>query len=431
MAFFAGSLAVLLFLRLSQQKKKKPAKNANWKQDLEHVLAATSTTSNTTSLPLQSQSLRSLRTPAYLLYLDVAQSNAKTMIARAKTLQCTLRPHVKTHKTLQGGYLQTGGTCRSIVCSTLAEVQFFSQNGFDDILYAVPITPDKLDEASVLSTSMERFSILVDHPVQLNALLARPSPSLSKKWSVVLMVDCGYGRDGVLPTDPRSLQMVRSIHKSTTCEFYGIYTHGGHSYQARTTHAIQRIAAEERDAVVHFANTIDQSGIVKRSNFFVGIGSTPTCSQPPVDGLIGVDEMHPGNYFVYDCTQSDIGSCSDAQVATRVLTRVIGHYKNDDGNMLLIDLGWTGCSAQGSGEGYGRFENHPELYIHALKQEAGEVVSSKTGVPLDLDKYPIGSFLRLMPHHACSAAAMHSKVNVLQTRTSSHVVTTWNSCRGW
>jgi D-serine deaminase-like pyridoxal phosphate-dependent protein len=41
---------------------------------------------------------------------------------------------VKTHKTLEGAAIQTGGSKRGIVCSTLAEVRFFAAGGFDDIL---------------------------------------------------------------------------------------------------------------------------------------------------------------------------------------------------------------------------------------------------------------------------------------------------------
>ena len=38
----------------------------------------------------------------------------------------------------------TGGTKRKIVVSTLAEADFFASHGFDDILYAYPITASKL-----------------------------------------------------------------------------------------------------------------------------------------------------------------------------------------------------------------------------------------------------------------------------------------------
>jgi len=423
-AFFAGTLATILYLRATS----KPTAPSPWKTNLLQLLSPTHP--DPLSLPLSS-----LRTPAYLLYLDVAQANATTMLDRARSLGCLLRPHVKTHKTLQGAYLQTGGTMRRIVCSTLAECRYFSSHGFDDLLYAVPITPDKLPEARRLSTTTPTFSILVDNLVQLHAILAAPPPSSSRPWRVVIMVDCGYGRDGIVPVDAADSMGVRAVkllRNSSTCTFAGLYTHGGHSYDEASVDNIRKVAVEERDKIVLFSNIVlKHIPALQRSMYWVGVGSTPTCSKPPLDGLRDIDEMHPGNYFVYDCTQTDIGSCAPTDIATRVLTRVIGHYHNDTGNMLLIDLGWTGTSAQGSGCGYGRFEGHPELYIHALKQEAGEVVSSQKGVPLELTQYPIGSFLKLMPHHACASGAMHAVVNVVRNEHSEVVVDQWRPCRGW
>ena len=96
----------------------------------------------------------------------------------------------------QGGELQTGGTKRGITVSTLAEAQFFAAGGFDDILYAVPITPDKFKEAGSLTASLEAFHIILDHPETLDALIAHGPPCEGKPWSVYMMVDCGYHRDG-------------------------------------------------------------------------------------------------------------------------------------------------------------------------------------------------------------------------------------------
>ena len=79
--------------------------------------------------------IHELRTPAYVVRLPVARANSERMLARASRLGCTLRPHVKTHKTLELGAMQTGGSCRGITCSTLAEVEFFADGGFDDIVY--------------------------------------------------------------------------------------------------------------------------------------------------------------------------------------------------------------------------------------------------------------------------------------------------------
>ena len=37
-------------------------------------------------------------------------------------------------------------------------------------------------------------------------------------------------------------------------------------------------------------------------------------------------EIHPGNYVLYDNQQVQLGSCGDANIAGKVITRVLGHY---------------------------------------------------------------------------------------------------------
>jgi D-serine deaminase-like pyridoxal phosphate-dependent protein len=69
--------------------------------------------------------INDLRTPCLIINVEKATANAKRMAARAKKMGCKLRPHVKTHKTLEGAELQTNGTKRSIVVSTLSEARFF------------------------------------------------------------------------------------------------------------------------------------------------------------------------------------------------------------------------------------------------------------------------------------------------------------------
>ena len=422
-----------------------------------------------------------LRTPCLVLQLDVAQQNIDRMQARAEGLGCVVRPHVKTHKTLELGALQTQGTKRRITCSTLAEARFFAAGGFDDILYAVPITPDKLPEAAALTVALEAFHILIDNAIQLDAILTLPAPGPNTPWSVFIMVDCGYGRDGVDPSDPTSLDIAERLATASTTTLSGVYTHGGHSYDSDETGsavsstAVVDVGAMERDGedtssshhnwisgeiserllvvavTVEFARQLREERGVECP--IVGVGSTPTCSNPPPH-LDGVDEMHPGNYIFNDTSnaskkqsphrslvsryvsdislvitaQSMLGSCTSSDVAVRVLTRVIGHYPRK--NMLLIDLGWTGCSAQGAEFGYGILEGHPELKVVQLKQEAGEVEAAEHSTPLDFSLYPIGSILELLPYHSCAAVKMHEKMHVLEEDRRT-IKGAYEICRGW
>ena len=316
--------------------------------------------------------------------------------------------------------MQTGGTKRRVVVSTLAEAEFLANGGFDDILYAVPITEDKFTTADQLNERLECFQVMVDHLTTVRKLTAR---TVAKPLSVVVMVDCGYHRDGVDPRDEKSVALVQELCMSHSTTFGGLYTHGGHSYDAPDAAGVAPIAEAERDVTVGFAATLRAAGVEVPS---VGVGSTPTCALPPAH-LNGVDEMHPGNYIYFDCMQLWLGTCSTEQIAVRVLTRVIGHYTHT--NMLLIDMGWTGASAQGKEHGYGAFLEHPKLRVKTLKQEAGEVESAD-GSPIDFAAYPIGSILAFAPYHSCAATHQHRVVHALgaDRRTVEGI---WQICKGW
>ena len=372
---------------------------------------------------MEQKKVDNLRTPCLVVYKNVLEANCNRMLERAARLGCRLRPHVKTHKTIEGALLQTGGRKSGIVVSTLAEAQFFASGGFDDILYAVPITLDKLPEAAKISLQVESFHILVDNQWTVDALIQAEPPSKQKAWSCFIMVDCGYHRDGCNPDDPESISLVKKLVQCPTTSVAGIYTHAGHSYDCKGESAIRTIAEQERDSIAAFAEKLRASGVQVP---VVGIGSTPTCSHPPRH-LQGINEMHPGNYAYYDFMQCRAGSCELNDVAARVFTRVIGHYPSH--NMLLIDCGWTGTSSQGKEFNYGTIEDHTELKIIALKQEAGEITSD---APINYDKYPIGKILRIIPFHSCAATHAHRTVCVMKTKNSSSIdAGTWTICKGW
>eukprot|EP00039_Didymoeca_costata_P010921 m.148827 g.148827 ORF g.148827 m.148827 type:complete len:370 (+) comp15006_c0_seq3:176-1285(+) len=368
--------------------------------------------------------MEKILTPALLLDRNIAVANAERMLARAEKLGCTLRPHMKTHKTLEGGVIATGGSKRCITVSTLSEAAFFANGGFDDILYAVPIIPHKLERAREISNSIKCFHILVDSAVSLNYVMEADPPA-NGKWNIMIMVDCGYGRDGINWKADAAIELARAIETSSVATLTGIYTHGGHSYDCTTPEQVQAIAVEERDAVVGYHQKLLQAGL-SCSGVLIGVGSTPTCSVDPSVPLEGVTEMHPGNYIYYDVMQREISSCATEDIALRVITRVIGHYQ--ERNIILVDMGWTAVSAQGKENGYGEFLENSNLDLIVMKQEAGEV-TTKDGSAFPFDKYPIGSLLHFLPWHACAATHQHSVLNVWDSNTKS--LEKWKICKGW
>jgi len=86
----------------------------------------------------------------------------------------------------------TNGTKRHIVVSTLAEAEFYASHGFDDVLFAQPLTQEKVPRCAQLVAQLEEFHVMIDSTSGLDAISSRRVPG--KQWSVFIKVDCGYGR---------------------------------------------------------------------------------------------------------------------------------------------------------------------------------------------------------------------------------------------
>ncbi len=369
-----------------------------------------------------------LRTPAALIDLDALERNAARMGATAARLGVRLRPHVKTHKTLEGARIQVRGQFGGITVSTLAEAAFFAAGGFSDITYAVPVAPAKLAEAADLAGRLDRFNLLVDHS-DAGAAVEACARERGVVLSVFLKVDCGYHRAGVDPERVESVALAARLAASPHLDFRGILTHAGQSYHCRRADEIRAVAARERDAMAAFAGRLRAAGVQVEE---VSVGSTPTLAV--ADDLTGITEARPGNYAFFDATQAAIGSCALADVAFSVLLTVIGRYP--ERRELLLDGGALALSKDPGPAhvdpacGYGIVcaaggEPLPGWRVVSLSQEHGLARSVQ---PLPAGSLPIGSLLRIVPNHSCLAAALFERYAVVR---GDLVVDEWRPARGW
>lgn len=367
--------------------------------------------------------LKSLRTPALLVDLPTLQNNAELMIDRAMWHEVKLRPHVKTHKTLEGARIQLGDHFNAITVSTLAEAHFFADAGYSDITYAVPITPDKLDEVADLTKRLNHFGILLDND-EIFEEIETYSYRNDLFFDVWLAVDTGNHREGVDPLSSDSITLAHRIANSDAANLKGILSHAGHAYTCKSAAEMQNIAEEERRIMVVFANKLRRYRIDCPE---VSVGSTPTCVHGKY--LDGITEIRPGNYIFFDLFMASIGVCRHEDCAATVLTRVIGHYPDD--NHMLIDAGALALSKDRGAihikqdAGYGYIKENPNLKIEKLSQEHGFITCP---IPIDFKQYPIGSLLHIIPNHSCLTAALYP---VYQIVKDDEVIDQWKPVRGW
>lgn len=367
--------------------------------------------------------LSELKTPAFLVDLPKLKSNIQTMKERARLHGVRLRPHVKTHKTAEIARLQIADEASGITVSTLAEARFYQKAGFDDITYAFPIAPSKLDEAAELTAGLKHFQILLDQPETARAVEAYGRDN-HVCFAVFLKVDCGYHRAGVDPAAPESVQLAGNMQASKHIQFKGILTHAGHSYHCRNKEEIIGIARQERDSMVEFAERLKHNGIACDT---VSVGSTPTAVHS--SGWQGVTEIRPGNYAFFDKFQADIGTCTLEDAAATVLTTIVAHYPQH--NQMLIDAGAMALSKDPGAVHldkkivYGAVTGNPQLKLFSISQEHGLITSQ---APIVFNDYPLGSLLQLIPNHSCLTAALFPEYHVID---DNQVVDQWKPIRGW
>jgi len=370
--------------------------------------------------------LESLKTPSLVLDLDRVKRNARRMSERITQFGVDLRPHVKTHKSVEVARIQTEGHSGAVTVSTLAEARAFSEHGFSQITYAIPIEPGKFSEAINLSRTCELSLITddLDVPAQLNSAAKAENVHLN----LFLKVDSGYHRCGVEPTTKDAIEIPRRISDASNLKFAGILTHAGHSYHCTSKAELLEMARHERDLMASFGDTLRREvGEVP----VVSIGSTPTITT--VDHLEGINEARPGNYIFYDAFQATLGSCSFDDCALTVLASVV--HRDATRQKLIIDAGAIALSKdRGPIDinptcGYGRVldlaGNDLNVTVREMSQEHGVMFAEDAKV---FDQLKVGTRVRVLANHSCLTAAQHSYYNVLE---GDSIVDRWQIHTGW
>lgn len=382
-----------------------------------------SDTMTPTAHPLDRVGSGALTTPALLLDEARMTRNIARLTAHAQKLGVSLRPHLKTAKSVEVARRATGGVPGPITVSTLAEAEAFHEAGYTDILYAVGIAPQKLERVQALRDRGCDLVVILDSRPQAEAVAQAQVPAL-------IEIDSDGHRGGLRSDDPDLILIGRILHDSGGLR--GVMTHAGESYTVRGAAAHAEFAELERKAAVSAAEALRGAGLACP---VVSVGSTPTAHA--ARDLTGVTELRAGDYMFFDLVMAGIDVCTVDDIALSVLTSVIGHQPAK--GWTMIDAGWMalsrdrGTASQEVDQGYGLVcdENGrvlPDLVVGSANQEHG-IVSLRPGATGSMPDLRVGTRLRILPNHACATAAQHDRYEVVPQ--DGGPVQTWYRFGGW
>ncbi len=339
--------------------------------------------------------LADIATPAVLVDMDVIERNIALMAARARAAGVRLRPHAKTHKCPQIGRLQLAAGASGLSLAKVGEAEVFVAAGFEDVFVAYPTVGEDKARRLLKLQDRARLAVGVDS-VAGASTIARPFREAGRTLDVMLKIDVGYGRVGVLPED--AVALAQAVAELPGLQIRGVFTHAGHAYSARTRGELDAIARHEGEALVTAAEALRSAGLDVRE---VSVGSTPTAAT--VLRVTGVRECRPGNYVFHDASQVALGTCTVEDCALTVIATVVSV---PDAGRAVVDAGSKTLSSDALrpvAGGYGRLIGRRSR-LAKLSEEHGviEVVPGES--------FRVGERVRILPNHACVVANLHDRL---------------------
>ena len=243
----------------------------------------------------QQGSRASLNTPALLVDLDALDRNIAAMTHAARASRVALRPHAKTHKSVEIARRQIAAGAVGVCCAKLGEAEALSEGGIDNILITSPIIGrPALERLGDLARNAKGLMAAVDHPDAVEALAA-----LNVPLTLLVDIDPGLHRTGVADADA-AVALARRISAAPNLTFGGVQFYCG-SQQHIEVYAERRDAIAERTEYLSAVLArLPEAGLAPALVTGGGTGSHA------IDMELGVlNELQVGSYIFMDRQYAD------------------------------------------------------------------------------------------------------------------------------
>jgi len=336
-------------------------------------------------------------TPALVVDLDRVDAAIARMGDAMSARRVALRPHAKTHKSVEIGRRQVAAGAGGLTVGTIGEAEVFADAGLDDLFIAYPMVPAGPKARRLRDVALRtRLRVGIDSIVGAHAV-ADALGDDRERVSVLVEIDSGGHRTGVAPADAGAVAAAAS---HLGLPVIGVFTHGGHGYHGPDARAAA--AEDEIRSLTEAAASLTSAGLEPA---VVSAGSTPTAFE---SARGAVNEERPGTYVFGDRQQVALGSIDADAPAAVIAARVVSVNTSD--RRFVIDAGAKTLT-----------KDVPSyLAGHASIPELGAVVarvSDYHGVVevRDDGRLPeIGQIVLAVPNHICPVVDLFATFLVLR-----------------
>jgi 3-hydroxy-D-aspartate aldolase len=282
-------------------------------------------------------SRRDLNTPALVVEVAALERNIAAMAKFAADAGLALRPHAKTHKSVEIARRQIAAGAVGVCCAKLGEAEALTDGGVDNILITSPVVgASGVDRLAALARRSGGLMAAVDHPDAVDALAARGVP-----LTLIVDIDPGIHRTGVAD-GAAAVRLARRIADAPSLTFAGVQFYCG-SQQHIEAFDLRREAIVERTD--YLSRIIREMTDVGLAPGIITGGGTGT---HVIDAALGVfTELQVGSYVFMDRQYGDCDLTGEGrapfETALAVDARVISA---NHPFMVTVDAGFKAFATE-------------------------------------------------------------------------------------
>ncbi len=280
-----------------------------------------------------------LNTPVLVLDADALERNIAVMAGLVAAHGVGLRPHAKTHKSVEIARRQIAAGAVGVCCAKIGEAEVLAADGIEGILVTSPVAaPRAIERLAALAGKARGLMAVVDHP----AVAARLDTALAGRLDVIIDIDPGIARTGVASPEA-AVALAETIAALPNLEYRGVQFYCG-SQQHIEGYTERRTAIEERTA---YLRTVIAA--LAAAGFAPEIVTGSGTGTHRIDLALGVfTELQAGSYVFMDKQYLDCDLTGDGSVpfetSLGVDSRVVS--ANHSG-LVTIDAGYKSLSTDG------------------------------------------------------------------------------------
>ena len=351
------------------------------------------------------ETVAGVATPALIVDGARVRRNVDHLAAYAAAHHLAVRPHAKTHKSVEVARLQLAAGSRGLTVAKVGEAEALLAAftaGPADLLVAYP-TVDVARTTRLAELARQgTVRVALDTVAAIDAVAAA-SRAAGTTIGVLLDLDVGIHRTGVPSVGPL-VALARVVTAARGLRLDGIFCYPGHIWAAPAEQAgpLAEVAAKLQEAIDGF----DRHGFCRD---VISGGSTPTSLRSHL--VPQLTEIRPGTSVFNDMNTVRGGFCTLDDCAATVTCTVVSDAVADQ---VVLDGGTKTFTSDRCGPapqaGHGHIVEYPDAVITTLTEEHGQVdVSRCAGRPR------VGERVTVIPNHICPCVNLQDRGWWLET----------------